>query len=83
MRLVQLRIFSGDPSVEGDVVFIAPANVGMVAFGMAEPPCAEVWPVVGPMMLVEGSVEHVAGLISDGEISRREDPYFARARSQK
>ena len=63
-------------------MFIAPANVGTVALGMTEPPCAEVWPVVGPMMLVEGSVEHVAALISDGEISRREDPYFTRARAQ-
>ena len=64
MRLVQLRTFTGVPG-EGEPVFVAPDNVGMVAPAMSDPPVTEVWLKVGtPMLMVEGSAEDVAARIS-------------------
>lgn len=70
MRLVQLRTFTGIPG-EGDLVFVAPDNVGMVAPAMVDPPICEVWLKVGtPMLMVEGSAEAVAALIADDGVQR-------------
>lgn len=71
MKLVQLRIYSGDPETPGEAVYVAPENVGMVEVGMADPPAAQVWLKVGtPMLLVEGSPETVAALIAEDGIRR-------------
>ncbi|MET3483123.1 hypothetical protein [Methylobacterium sp. 1973] len=67
MKLVQLRIYSGDPETPGEAVYIAPDNVGMVEVGMADPPAAQVWLKVGtPMLLVEGSAETVTARVNTG-----------------
>lgn len=71
MRLVELRTFTGDPAVEGEPVFVAPDNVGMVAVAMADPPAAEVWLKVGtPMLLVDGSAQAISELLAEGKVDR-------------
>jgi hypothetical protein len=75
MKLVQLRIFSGDPETPGEAVYVHPDNVGMVEVGMADPPASQVWLKVGvPMLLVEGSPETVAALIAEDGIRRAPPP---------
>ncbi|SFV11695.1 MULTISPECIES: hypothetical protein [unclassified Methylobacterium] len=75
MRLVELRTFTGDPSAEGEPVFVAPDNVGMVAVAMADPPAAEVWLKVGtPMLLVDGSARAVSELLAEGKVDRLPAP---------
>lgn len=70
MKLVQLRIYSGDPETPGEAVYVAPDNVGMVEVGMADPPAAQVWLKVGvPMLLVEGSARSVAAMV-DAALAR-------------
>ncbi|MBN4095639.1 hypothetical protein [Methylobacterium sp. OT2] len=75
MKLVQLRIYSGDPETPGEAVYVAPDNVGMVESSMADPPASQVWLKVGvPMLLVEGSPETVAALIAEDGIRRAPPP---------
>ena len=75
MKLVQLRIYSGDPDTPGEAVYVAPDNVGMIENGMADPPASQVWLKVGvPMLLVEGSPETVAALVADDGIRRMPPP---------
>ena len=63
MRLVPLRTFVGIPG-EGDPVFVAPDNVGVVLPSMPDPPSCEVWLKAGPpMLLVDGSAERVAAMV--------------------
>lgn len=89
MRLVELRTFTGDPAVEGEPVFVAPDNVGMVAVAMADPPAAEVWLKVGtPMLLVEGSAQAVSELLAEGKVDRlpaapKPTPEYARAHARR
>lgn len=67
MKLVQLRIFSGDSDMPGETVYVAPDNVGMIEVGMADPPASQVWLKVGtPMLLVEGSPETVTARVNAG-----------------
>ncbi|MGN8092816.1 hypothetical protein [Methylobacterium sp. 22177] len=69
MKLVQLRIFSGDPETPGEAIYVHPDNVGMIEVGMADPPASQVWLRVGtPMLLVDGSPETVAALIAEDGI---------------
>lgn len=75
MKLVQLRIFSGDPETPGEAVYVHPDNVGMIEVGMADPPASQVWLKVGtPMLLVDGSPETIAALVADDGIRRMPPP---------
>lgn len=80
MKLVQLRIYSGDPETPGEAVYVAPDNVGMVENGMADPPASQVWLKVGvPMLLVEGSPQRVAAMVDAALMGRTHDDFRDRA----
>jgi hypothetical protein len=89
MKLVQLRIFSGDPETPGEAVYVHPDNVGMIEVGMADPPASQVWLKVGtPMLLVEGAPETVAALIAEDGIRRapptpKSAPEYARDHARR